>query len=228
MNAKHLCRWLAVLAAVGTMLFMVFPAFVVAGPLFVLPGGPVHLPGFVVHLPPIGPVPLPPGGVVGPIPYGDGMPNPVDPHHWEIELNNAGPAAFAQDVVITAPVIGVAFAGNIFLAPGSSAYWDIHYPDIPEVGGFWTFLATNPPAGPPGVLIDSSVLEYNFPLVGAGPAGPLFLGPGGFGPLLGMPPILIGITPPVPEPATITLALCGGVALVGFARRRKQRAKTIV
>ena len=194
------------------------PVAAVAAPLVALPA---HPPGFVVHLPPIGPTPLPPGAIIGPIPYFDGMPNPLDPHHWEIELNNGALGVMMSDVLITVPGGGIAFFGNITLGAGVSAYWDIHYADVPEVGGPWFFTATNPLGGPFGLTVDTSVIEYNFPLVGPGPVGPVFIG----GPGLVAPPMFLG--PPitftvVPEPATITMALCGAIAVAGAAYRRRR------
>jgi hypothetical protein len=202
------------------VLLALAPATSIALPLV---GNPVatHPPGFVVHLPNVGPVPLPPGGIVGPVPFFDGIPNPLDPHHWEIELNNFGAVPLASDVVIAVPGGGIAFLGNITLVPGGSAYWDIHYPDVPEVGPY-VFFATNSPGGVPTWTIDSSVIEYNFPMAGPPPGGgPIFVGPPGsfVGPALGGPLISINI----PEPSTLALASVAAVATGFFAARRRRK-----
>jgi hypothetical protein len=135
-------------------------------------------------------------------------------------LTNTPLAVAAFDTRIRVPGGGVAFLGSITLAPGWSAYWDIHYPDVPEVGGLWAFQALNPVGGVPGLTIDSSVIEYNSPLAGPGPIGPLFAGPaGGFGAaggLLGTP--LVDITA-TPEPASLAMLALGGLAVL----RRKRR-----
>jgi hypothetical protein len=220
-----MCR-LATLLAVAT-LFASAPPRSLALPLV---GNPfaTHPPGFVVHLPNIGPAPLPPGAVIGPIPFFDGMPNPLSPHAWEIELHNTGPGVTASNVTIAVPGGGIAFLGNIALAPGGSAYWDIHYLDVPEIGLYF-FTASNAPGGVPGWLIDSSVIEYQFPLPAPAPlGGPMFFGAGGVaGPLVpGAPMILIDV---VPEPSTLALAsvaMVAGSCYAARVRRRKRARKT--
>lgn len=194
------------------------------GPLFGHPFATLP-PGFVVHLAPIGPVPVPPPSLIGPIPFGDAMPNPLDPHHWEFEIHNPlGGAPFANDIVVTVPGGGIVVAGGLTLAPGGSAYWHITYPDVPEVGGPW-FLTISSPATAPFFLFDSSVVEYNFPLVGPPGVGPLFAGAGGvFGGLFGVAPIRIDMSfTPIPEPTTLLAA--AAVAFGMVAMRRRMRCK---
>ena len=116
MKASPLSRWCAISMAMLLALGL-STAPLLAAPLFLHPGG-THPPGFAVHLPAFAPAPLvPAGAAVGPIPYGDLLPNPFEPHHLEIELNNptAVPASF--NVAITYP--GGAFPlTGISLPPG--------------------------------------------------------------------------------------------------------------
>lgn len=192
----------------------------VALPVFANPAG-TH-PAGIVLLPNVGPVPLPPAGIVGPIPFFDPVPNILDPHHWEIELNNTGAGPLASDVVIAVPGGGIAFLGNVTLLAGGSVYWDIHYPDVPEVGGPYFFFATNAPGGVPAWTIDSSVVEHNFPMVGPGPAGPVFGGAGGLiGPLLGGPLLAINL---IPEPGTVGMAVMAMCA-AGMSSAVRQRRR---
>lgn len=211
------------LATATAFAIVVTPALLRAGPLVAHPAA-THVPGFVIHLAPAAPAPLPPGGgTVGPIPYSDFLPNPVEPHHLEIELNN--PAAIPASFNVAMSYPGGAFPlTGISLAPGASAYWDIHYSDIPpEVTFFggYTITATNPSPLAPLLTVTMSVIEYPFPIFLPPGGGPIIVGGGAVlpAPLIGEPPVFINV---VPEPATAGMAIIGLAALAMTARRRKR------
>jgi hypothetical protein len=191
-----------------------------AAPIFVLPNGAVHPPGFVVLLPSPGVGVLPPGVALPPLMFADPVPSP-DLHHWELEINNPNPFAMGFNVTFTFP--GGPAAGGLFLPPGASMYFDIMYPDVPEISPpLWMVTASSGAAMPGPVLLDTDVLEYPFPtgaLPGIGatiPGGP----PGAvFGAvIIGAPGIALG-NAPVPEPGTLSLLGLGALGLVFRMRR---------
>lgn len=216
MKATRLCAIL--MATLVPLALSVAPS--VAAPLVAFPGG-THPPGFVVHLPLSGGPLVPAGPAVGPILYGDPVPSPTEPHHFEFELNN--PAAIPASFNLSINILGMPLPlTGISLAPGASVYYDILYPDLPEVAPFGTysFFATNPDILSPLLTVSASVIEYPFP-IGLPGAGPVIVGGGAVlpFPLLGVAPVLITV---VPEPATAVLAVIGMTAVVVLGRRRRR------
>jgi hypothetical protein len=219
MRFRCLCQFCALTIAIAFVIGA--PTMLLAGPLVAHPAG-THPPGFVTHLAPAAPAPLPPGGgTVGPIPFGDFLPNPFEPHHWEIELNNPAGIPASFNVTMSYPGGGFPLTG-ISLAPGASVYWDIVYSDIPPEVGAYTITATNPSPLAPLLTITTSVIEYPFAILLPG-SGPTIVGGGAVlpDPILDEPPVFIEV---VPEPATASMAIIGMAALALIKRRRTTTA----
>jgi hypothetical protein len=190
-----------------------------ANPIFPLPGVPPHPAGFVTHLAPTGPLALPPGGVIGPILYGDGLASP-DLQHWEIEISNpiAGAVAtFNINFVLPTGVV----SGSVILPGMTSIYFDVHVLDLPPEVGLWQIGVVATPNMPIPVTVDQSVIEYPFAtgaLPGLNNVIPSNAAIVWGAPLPNAPSVTLTIRP-VPAPGA--LALLGLAGMIGMKRRRR-------